>query len=183
MSSSFNSKWVSLKTHTCQFALEPCLVWESWRWDLCVGIQPFPGSRNEEGREQMCTPHLPSWRLLCFSFSLPSRCPKAYGANPLTDVLTYVEIMCWADMLLIFSGLEESFFFLKSLRPRSLFVPSLILLCSLAHVCIPQPAGPNAAHSTPKSHLWTFFLTVGAHTCHVVLQERRPEEEGPTWHG
>lgn len=40
----------------------------------------------------------------------------------------------------------------KSLRPNSLFVPSLILLCTLAHICIPRPAGPNAAHSTPKSH-------------------------------
>lgn len=66
--------------------------------------------------------------------------------------------MCWlrnnalGRLLLIFAGLEQWFKKKKCLRPSFLFVPSLILLCTLAHVCTPQPAGPNAGHSTPKSH-------------------------------
>lgn len=62
-----------------------------------------------------------------------------------------LEIMRWADCSWYLQVWSNDFK-KKSLRPSSLFVPSLILLCTLAHVCTPQPAGPNAGHSTPKSH-------------------------------
>lgn len=64
----------------------------------------------------------------------------------------------------------------KSLRPSSFFVPHLILSYlegPLAHVCKPQPAGPNTIPSCPKEPRFE--------PCHVVPQVYRPK--GSTWVG
>lgn len=55
------AKRASLKAHMCGFALEHSLAWEGWGLGLCAWIQLLSRDHRKEGREQMCTPHLPSW--------------------------------------------------------------------------------------------------------------------------
>lgn len=82
----FNSKVSFFKNPYLWVCLEPPLAWEGGRWgSLCLD-STFPRD-NKEVREQMRTSHLPNWGS-SRSFSLPSGSPTAYGAGPLTDVLT-----------------------------------------------------------------------------------------------